>query len=537
MRCCRWKSCLLYLFILLAFAVLVYLDSEVTWRLDSATNHRSNQPIKDIIGPSQPSVLDKRKWERFEKFSVTKRNPISLETATTSQNDSNYQRISENVEICFKMSELTTNVSFLTAAKHNALKQFNEYRKVIPRQSLPSHVSHCWHADYQISRGRASDKVQGHIDGLEFSDTLPQEWYTESALDILKRQTFSTSTVCVPNLYITGVPKCGTTFLWCFINKVLRFKLRTTADADYEKEPHFWTPYQYDPSPPNATRIASRYLLNFIRRKSNLIEKDILIDGSPNMVLEWPRFSKQESDLTNYCLLPTTMSELMPNSKFIIILRNPVDALYSAFWWSLNFLPPKNMSIAVRRKYKAPEIFHKRTLDKIDKFNLCMTDVRHPDACGLSAGNGVSTYSDCMEGRMYLLSNCVYHITVHREPYQTVLHKTIYYPHVVKWLSVLPRERLLVLSMEKLLEHPLKTAKEIVNFVKLSHDDSSPKLEQNVIENIMESCTSNPQLNIDYKQNKRLRIREDTVAVLREFFRPFNRRLAELLLDNQFVWF
>ncbi len=545
----RRRSCLLYLLILLLFAALVCLDSELTWTLDSSLYHpspRQQRATNNAIGQLSPNTPTATSSER-ERPAHHPTTPVS----NTTLYKKNYERIvTENVRVCFKSSNLVVNSSFLATAQHNALSLYREYRTIIPRQFLTNYLSHCWHADYQIGIGRTDDEVRGHIDKLTFTDRLPNDWYAETKLSVLKNRSFSASTVCVPNLYILGVPKCGTTFLWCLINKIQistdekNIQISTDAnqnstDEKYGKEPHFWTPYQYLYSVPNATHIASRYLSNFVRQmplSEEQLKRDVLIDGSPNMVLEWPKFNSHESDLTNYCILPSTMPELMPESKYIIILRNPIEALYSAFWWSLNFISTKDISIVFRRRYRSPNIFHKRILEKIDKFNLCLTDPKHPNVCTLSAGQGNSSYFDCVRGRSHLLSSCVDTITVQREPYQTVLHKTIYYPHLVKWLSVLPSERLLVLTMETLLKHPLETTKKIVKFVKLTNY-ASLNLNQELIKKTMNSCSFNPQLTIDYKNNKRLKMREDTKTLLQEFFKPFNAMLTELLADTQFTWF
>ncbi len=531
---CR-RGCVPYLLLLLVFSVLVYLDSELTWGLDSALYHSRQSGDNHAVFNTRSTSPRRYRGEVLDITNIT----VLTATHQHISSDSDDLVIAENVRMCFKSSKLAVNKTVVTAGQRNALWLYREYRTIIPRQSLTSYLSHCWHADYQISVGGGANQVYGHIDKLSFSDQLPSEWYTQTTLNNLKKRSFSTSTVCVPNVYILGVPKCGTTFLWCFINKIIQFQLQISTNESYEKEPHFWTPYQYIHSPPNATHIASQYLSNFVRYRP-LSEKqltgDVLIDGSPNMVLEWPQFSEAEPEITNYCILPSTMTELMPKSKYIIILRNPIEALYSAFWWSLNFIPRSEFSTIFKRRYQAPTVFHKRILDKINKFNLCMTNPRHPNVCVLSNKEGNSSYFDCVREREHLVSECVSVITVPREPYQTVLHKTIYYPHVAKWLSVLPSNRLLVITMEILLNHPLKTANEIMKFLELSNY-TSPTLDQRLVEKMTKSCSSNPQLTIDYKSDQKLKMREDTKKLLEEFFSPYNVMLSELLGDHQFVWF
>ena len=564
---CRRSGLLLYIPILIAFLLLIKLFSsgEYFWKLK--TRHQkwtssglvsgfplasasalSNHVVETTpisVSPVLPSSHEKQS-QLISVFSKGRQRSNS--TSVIVNHEQQIAQVLKSIDNCMQKSNFGQNTTVLSRAKQNAHYFFHEYRKVIPKNSLSEHLSHCWHVDYDISLGDQPRKVKGRIGGIQFEHSLENEWYTETPLRTLRDMggKFTSDNVCLPNIYILGVPKCGTTFLWCFVSKVLSVT-STSKSTDlsdnnsYEKEPHFWTPYPYIYSVPQPSQIGSRYLLNYIRKKNMSVEerqRDVLIDGSPNMVLEWPRFTEHEADITNYCLLPSTMPHLLPESKFIIILRNPVNALYSAFWWSLNFLPGKDRSNIFKHKYDGPNVFHERIVAKIKRFNTCMRDLSNPDlshVCTLTGEEGNSNFSNCIKERFHLLSTCVYSITVHREPYQTVLHKTIYYPHVLKWLSVVPEDRLMVTTMEKLLDNPLAIAEKFVRFTKI-RTDTTISLDKAFVEQILRSCNSNPQLLVDYKRNERLRMREDTKTLLEEFFHPFNSKLSELLSDSQFVW-
>jgi len=491
---------LLYLSLTLLTLLLVYyrgvLYSVLLVQVRPPTEHSRNHQTTD---------------SRTRGLAITPNNGISDDPG-----------IKTDISKCFIDSGLAGDDSLISKAQSNAVLYYSEYRKVIPSQSLQDNDNHCWRAEYNIKLGPLNNQVSGSIGALYFNDTLPDQWYTETPLDKLKGLPHTSSTACVPNIYILGVPKCGTTFLWCFMNKLLN-----NGGGGYEKEPHFWTPYEYTHYPPEAGRIASRYLLNYIS-DPGVQNNNIFIDGSPNTVLEWPKFSQTEADMTNYCLLPVTMPRLLPKARFIVILRNPIKALYSAFWWSLNFMTPKNASQAIRNKYKGPGMFHDRISVKISRFNKCLTDSDHPIPCSIG-----KDYSDCVGNRFHLLASCVAEITVHREPYQTALHKFIYYPHVLKWLSTVPKDRLLIISLEKLLANPLKMAKKLIDF---AQPNNPVVMSQDSVGSVVESCGSNPQLIVDYKHNSRLAMREDTVELLKTFFQPFNKELFKLLNDEQFMW-
>ena len=62
----------------------------------------------------------------------------------------------------------------------------------------------------------------------------------------------------------------------------------------------------------------------------NLITQNImLVDGTANINRDWPRFTKTEDNVTNCCLISATLPRLFPNSKYIAIMRNPIEMTYS----------------------------------------------------------------------------------------------------------------------------------------------------------------------------------------------------------------
>ncbi|CAI8030746.1 hypothetical protein GBAR_LOCUS17444, partial [Geodia barretti] len=102
----------------------------------------------------------------------------------------------------------------------------------------------------------------------------------------------------------------------------------------------------------------------------------VTIDASPNLMFQWPRYSESES-LENYCLLPSLIPIVLPDSKYFVIMRNPVSMLYSAFWFSCTMLGQKLGSV----KFRGPDIFHERITRKIHMFNECKNEGKPLDLC------------------------------------------------------------------------------------------------------------------------------------------------------------
>ena len=150
--------------------------------------------------------------------------------------------------------------------------------------------------------------------------------------------------------------------------------------------------------------------------------------------------------MTNFCLLQSVLPKLIPNSKFIVIMRNPVDMLYSAFW-----LFCINKNLVKIRAVQGPDIFHERVTSKLRKFNNCMNEnstipgeyTMFNCVCLLNSKN----YSSCIQNRIHLLDKFLARITPEiftpKMPkciYDNRVHVGVYFAHIRRWLSVVPRD-------------------------------------------------------------------------------------------------
>ena len=79
----------------------------------------------------------------------------------------------------------------------------------------------------------------------------------------------------------------------------------------------------------------------------------------------WPQFYPNEG-LVNFCLLPSVILQVLPTSKYVVVMRNPLDMLYSAFWFSCTMY---GIHLSMATKLKGPDIVHQRIVTKIKLFN------------------------------------------------------------------------------------------------------------------------------------------------------------------------
>ena len=448
-------------------------------------------------------------------------------------------RTLRNVDKCMTGSNLSSP-ALLQLARDNAKLFMVQYGRVISPHYLHDYTNYCWNTSYQLSL--RWDFAEGHIGRTKFSKLIPRFWFGMGIKSFVNEEYdghFASSTVCLPNIYLLGFEKSGSTFFWCLLSRMLN-QHSEGERIQATKEPYFWTPFTYKAETPNIQKLATNYIPMFLRgadeRLSVQRRKELaMIDGCPSTVIEWPRFSESEPELTNYCLLPSALPELFPESKYLVIMRNPVDMLYSAFWWSFHAAPNRNdlLSQAVKWDHtKGPRAFTVRVGKKIVQFLNCIN--RHPTVksekgCTLWGKHGLE-YSECIGRHTHLLSECVANITTKRVLMEAVLHRGVYYVHVRKWLLTVPRERIFFTTMEKLSRDTYTVLKEAYKFFKgdkvnLSRDD---------VENIKLSCRENKN-NVNYKSPS-LKMLGSTRTMLEKFFEPFNKLLSNLLQDDQFLW-
>ena len=472
------------------------------------------------------------------------------ESVEKSVEESVEKSVEESVDECMKNTNLHYQ-SILSDAKRNARYIFDEFRKVIPKNSLRGYISHCWN-EYYFTQWSERRNCSGKIGNISFSRYLNKYNPYNHILSYLNakfpRKWYESNLVCIPKVFLPGFPKCGSTFLYDFINALIS-KSKNLSNLDRIqvcKETQFWVCFHalleeniYVPS----VNDLGAHLLNYIpgiHKMSSFNTKDsILVDGTPNYIYEWPVFRKSEHNMTNYCLLPSVLPKLIPNSKFIVIMRNPVDMLYSAFWYFCI-----NMNHVKIRAVQGPDIFHERVTSKLLMFNNCMNEnstipgeyTMFNRECLLNSKN----YSSCIQNRIHFLDKCLARIIpeiftpkMPKCMYDNMVHIAVYFAHIRKWLSVVPRDRFLFLKFEELVNNPSQGALSVLKFLNL---DTKVASNEQVIEGIVSSCSKNPQVGINYRDDPQLQMRKDTRTMLENFYHPFNSLLAQLLDDDKYLW-
>tara|TARA_B100000378_G_C18031696_1_gene407719 strand:- start:281 stop:1225 length:945 start_codon:yes stop_codon:yes gene_type:complete len=152
----------------------------------------------------------------------------------------------------------------------------------------------------------------------------------------------------LPNLYIPGAGKSGTSSLHEYLGKHPEICMSTI------KEPHFWT---------------SPNFKNYTKKDFNNYSK--LFEGENNSY-------RGESSTGYMCFSefkPRIKKHYKSSPKFIFILRNPIDRAYSQYWW-LKGIGSENLSFrkAIQKDFD---------IEPEEKFRLKEANFKHYYQFGL----------------------------------------------------------------------------------------------------------------------------------------------------------
>ena len=455
--------------------------------------------------------------------------------------------VEERVDKCMRMANLDSE-PLLMQAKENARYFYDEYRKAIPEEGLSGYRSHCWRQNYFTIWIGFGYSIAGVISNVTL---LPQDllnyWPYRSIFNYINyhfpNKTYESEVVCLPNVFVIGFEKCGSTFLFDFMNKLVSVSTEDWGVSQVAKETQFWVRFEpYEDAKVGVPKVddLGRYLINFIPGIDRIVKLNrtdvLLVDGTPNYITEWPVFTKTENNMSNYCLLPAALPTLLPNSKYVAIMRNPIDMVYSNFWWSCTKNSINISEIAAR----GPDIFHERIVSKMHTFNDCMRDESVPSISSPCELLSMKKYSSCIKRRLHLLDKCSASVFVSQYSSElplcgdSSLSLGLFYVHVHKWLSLVGREDLLLLTLEELNQHPREVARSLMQFLNV---ERRLAIGERTIEALVRASSKNTQDKVDYKMNHSLAMREDTKLALEIFYHPFNELLADLLGSDKFMWF
>ena len=257
----------------------------------------------------------------------------------------------------------------------------------------------------------------------------------------------------LPDFYIIGVTKGGTSALYDYLTQHPNIQPAVT------KEPRFFDKY-YDRGL-NWYKIGFPFAFHkFLMKK--FFRKEFITGEATPRYLDYPH-------------APQRIKKITPNAKFIILLRNPIDRIYSHY----------NMRLRRSKELLSLEDAllqeKKRTNGEFEKMKM--------NENYYSPGYFQHSYFD----------------------------RSIYVKKIKYWMKFFPKEQFLIIQSEKFFADPNLFYKKILKFLNL------PEHELKIYEKIGAAKYKNPKMDT----NTRKRLAEE--------LKPYNDELFEFL-GTKFDW-
>ncbi|XP_013414786.1 carbohydrate sulfotransferase 15 [Lingula anatina] len=410
-----------------------------------------------------------------------------------------------------RLDRRPTNTSFLQKGGISDTSGDDERKRVIseeiyktlgvrtPLKFDPNFKNPCWYE--QIPAKLDSMYANNHwADGKTFTQKFN---ILKNFLAFLRGRHFSQHLRCLPYFYLVGVAKAGTTDLYDRISQ------HPDMAQGMLKEPQWWgrrnfgsksmsVPFsQYVELFDMAAKAIAEQTCMKCNPKDGPIHTRLTGEASPTTF--WfndfwdERLGNNVTSGEPTYVVADYMKQLQPNAKIIIILRNPVERVYSDFLY------------LAKRVGKRPEVFHRAVVEGVKIFNDCR--MRHS------------------------VRSCVHNRTVRlyrpwsEECFCEIARLSIgmYSVHVTDWIRAFSPRQVLILRFEDYVKNQLDTLRKVFEFLDLR--PLTKREERRITLKVPSNRTPN-----------KIPMLKETRKILTEFYEPFNKELASILKDEKYSW-
>ncbi|XP_067092715.1 carbohydrate sulfotransferase 15-like [Osmerus mordax] len=372
---------------------------------------------------------------------------------------------------------------------------------VIPRQFLPNVKSPCW---YEEHVGNTSADVYDKnlyaphsVNFRTVCDHLRRDfrehlYHNNSKLYRLR---------CLPYFYIIGQPKSGTTDLYH------RLMLHPEVRFSTMKEPHWWTRKRFgiirlkdearDRFPVedyiDLFDLAAYHIQDgFLGNASDGHSNQQIVTGEASASTMWDSLAGSCSHGDGggwepHFLVQDFIHAAQPDAKLIIMLRDPVERLYSDYLY-------------FHLVNKSAERFHHKVCESLQMFQSCLAE---------------SSIRSCIYN-----THLFYHMPVR-------LSLGLYIIYLLDWLTVFHKDQILILRLEDYAANLRTSMHRVFDFLSLSPLSEHREL----------LLAKKPMSNTRRAQDRSLGpMLALTRSILQRFYQPFNQHLAQLLDNQAFLW-
>ena len=388
----------------------------------------------------------------------------------------------------------------------NITQKANQFLKavhfLVPQTLSAKSKNPCWYLNLSTSSA-IHEKTLLSTFHAEFGKSVSKDRIHFFARSLFESRHQHHALVCLPSFFIAGFPKSATTSLDA------AFRKHPQIIGPQAKEPHWWTRVR------NLTLLSVdqdyarlslyTYLLTFKSLAGSLSSSLgmglITYDGSQSTLWDSNFFVGHQ----DYCAMPAVLSRVLPNAKFIVMMRNPITRLYSHYLWSYSFRygdDIDNWPPNVRNN--VTEQFHFEVTKALDHFRKCL--------------------------QLMTLFECVSEQVTKRFKGQVnaVNHKIIiglYHVHLMKWFQFYARNQFLLLRMEDLTTNPAKVMSQVTRFLEVAEVPEDETIRW-----------FSKKDNVNQAEATRTEMENRTRTILEKFYHPYNKMLAELVGNDSFLW-
>ncbi|XP_067908909.1 carbohydrate sulfotransferase 15 [Heterodontus francisci] len=415
-------------------------------------------------------------------------------------------------------------------ALEDLVKQEAHIFSVIPRKFLQNVKNHCWYTRYTGTASMDPYKKNAYFLHTKHFQTI-SDYLRKAIWKHLRHHGDEHYRLrCLPYFYIIGQPKCGTTDLYN------RLRLHPEVSFSIVKEPHWWTRKRF-----GHLKVNNFHMLKNMRKYNNLeapvrgsaagiiqpwngfhdryliedyldlfdlaayqIQSQIANSSAEqpiksNMVIgeasastmwdnnAWQNFYGRTVNGEPPYLIQDFLHAVLPAAKLIVILRDPVERLYSDYLYFIS-------------ANKSVEDFHEKVKDSLQIFDGCLM---HSS-----------------------LRSCVYNSTVN-SAMPVRLQIGLYAVFLWDWFAVFNQNQFLILRLEEHAADLKKSLRRVFEFLNLG----------NLTEQQEAAIINKPASNTRRPKDRSLGpMLPETRRILEDFYGPFNEKLALLLNDDSFLW-
>ena len=307
---------------------------------------------------------------------------------------------------------------------------------------------------------------------------------------------------CLPSVYIIGFPKCGTNFLYHNIKSHPLFAGPRYREGQFWRELTMTQDFKYREL---KVLIYMFHFYNASRIKRDYANK-FTVDASASTIFATSQpLHVVEKDV---CMVPFLLFRVLPQTKILIVLRNPVDRLWSDYWYfcsRFNWRVDRVYNIPTHMPSVAAELFHNLSISAISQFRKCTENGKSEFHCSTLVGSYSGEQGACKKVRLGL---------------------SMYYLHVIRWFNIFPKSQIHIIRINDLSTSLHDTMSHVWDFIGVHKINTTIK---------EEGSNKNPWISMEEYKTK-FKMWPSTRTLLDNFFKIYNIKLASLLDDEKYLW-